>query len=186
MQNKNIFAQSMKMFKSPKCLIVTAMLTALVIVLDQPYLSLQLGDGLKINFLFIPIMICAAFYGPVPCAALCITGDVLGVILTGKGVVPQLILVELVRGILMGCIMFRKEITLGRIIFGQSVANLFVNMCLNTAMLMWAGFLPAQNIFLAVSTRIVKNVVFLPVEIIILFFLLNSLIKALEKNRLRP
>ena len=182
----NIFSQSLAKLKNPRSLVITAMLTAVMIVLDQPFLSLQIGNGLKINFLFIPVMICGMFYGPVPCAAMCVAGDVLGVLLTGKGVVWQLILVELVRGILIGCIMFKKEPTLGRVVAGQSVSNLFVNMCLNTAVLMWVGYLPSQNIFLAAGARVVKNIVFLPVEIIALFFLLNSLIKAMEKNRLRP
>lgn len=174
----------MSMLKNPRSLAITAMLTAMIIVLD--YLSIQIDNGLKINFIFVPVMICAMFYGPVPCAAMCIIGDVLGVVLKGQGVIPHLILVELVRGLIMGCIMFKKEPTLGRVAAGQSTANLFINMCLNTAALMWVGFLPSQNILLAVSTRIVKNIVFLPVEILILFFLLNALIKAMEKNRLRP
>jgi len=180
------FSESLKCLKKPRSMVIAAMLTAIYIVLDQPFLSLQLGDWLKINFIFVPVMISAMFYGPVPCAAVCIIGDVLGVVMTGKGVVPQLILVELIRGVLMGLIMFRKKPTLGRIAFGQSVATLFVNMCLNTAVLMWVGFLSAQNVFASIGLRVIKNVVALPIEIAVLFFLLTALSKAMEKNHLKP
>ena len=185
-ESKNIFSASLAMMKNPRCMIITAMLIAIIIILDQPYLSIRVGNGLKMNFIFIPVMLCATFYGPVTCAAACVIGDLLGVVLTGQGVVFPLLLVELVRGILMGCIMLRKKPTLARIVAAQSVANLFVNMCLNTAVLIFVGYLSAQNVFLSIGTRIIKNVVFLPVEIIILFFLLNAVVRALEKNRLRP
>lgn len=183
---KNIFSKSLLMLKNPRSMIIAAMLAAIIIVLDQPLLSIRIGAGLKINFIFIPVMICAIFYGPVVCAATCVIGDVLGVVLTGQAVIPQLLLVELVRGVMMGCIMFKKEPTLGRVVAAQSTANLFINMCLNTFMLMQVGYLSDQNIFLAIGSRVVKNIVFLPVEILILFFLLNSLIKAMKNNRLRP
>ncbi len=183
---RNIFAESFGTLKSAKTIVITAMLIAITIVLDQPFLSLRFGNGLKLNFIFVPVMLCASFYGPVVCAAMCVIGDVMGVILSGQAVLPQLIIVEIVRGVLMGCIMFRRKPTLARIVAAQSVANLFVNMCLNTAMLIWAGYLSAQNVFLSVGTRVLKNIAFLPVEIIILFLLLNSLFKAMEKNRLKP
>lgn len=183
---RNIFAESFAMLKSVKTVVVTAMLIALVIVLDQPFLSIRIGDGLKLNFIFVPVMICAQFYGPVVCAAMCVIGDVMGVILSGQAVLPQLMLVELVRGVLMGCIMFRRKPTLGRVAAAQCVANLFVNMCLNTAMLIWTGYLSASNVFLSVGQRVFKNVFFLPLEIVILFSLLNSLFKAMDKNRLKP
>lgn len=180
------FSESVKCLKNPRSMVIAAMLTAIYIVLDQPGLSLQIGEWLKINFIFVPVMICAMFYGAVPCAFVCIIGDILGVVLTGKGVVPQLILVELIRGILMGLIMFRRKPTLGRIALGQSVATLFVNMCLNTAVLMWVGYLSAQNVFASIGFRVLKNVVALPVEIAVLFFLLTALTRAMDKNGLKP
>lgn len=183
---RNIFAESFAMFGNVRTVVTTAMLIALVVVLDQPFLSIRIGDGLKLNFIFIPVMICAQFYGPVVCAAMCVIGDVMGVILSGQAVLPQLLVVELVRGVLLGCIMFRRKPTLGRIAAAQCVANLFVNMCLNTAMLIWAGYLSASNVFLSVGQRVFKNVFFLPLEIVLLFWLLNSLFKAMEKNRLKP
>lgn len=184
--NRNIFADSFATLKSAKTIVVTAMLIALVVVLDQPFLSIRIGDGLKLNFIFVPVMICAQFYGPVVCAAMCVIGDVMGVILSGQAVLPQLLVVELVRGVLMGCIMFRRKPTLGRVATAQCVANLVVNMCLNTAMLIWAGYLSAANVFLSVGQRVFKNVIFLPFEILLLFWLLNSLFNAMEKNRLKP
>lgn len=181
-----MFSESLKCLKKPRSMVIAAMLTAIYIILDQPGLSLHINEWLKINFIFVPVMICAMFYGPVPCAAVCIIGDILGVVLTGKGIVPQLILVELIRGILMGMIMFRKKPTLGRIIFGQSVATLFVNMCLNTAVLIWVGYLSASGVFASIGFRVLKNVIALPIEITILFFLMAALTKAMEKNHIKP
>lgn len=167
-------------------MVIAAMLTAIYIVLDQPGLSLHLGDVIKINFIFVPVMLSAMFYGPVPCTAVCVIGDILGVLITGKGVVPQLVLVEIVRGILMGIIMFRRKPTLPRIVLGQSVATLFVNMCLNTAVLIWVGYLSAQNVFASILWRVIKNLLALPIEIAVLYKLLDSLTKAMEKYKIKP
>lgn len=183
---KDTLVQSASNFEKVRSLVIMALLTALIIVLDQPFLSLQLGNGLKINFLFVPITLSAMFYGPIPCALVCVAGDLLGVLLTGKGVVVQLLLVEAVRGIILGFILFKKEPVLSRFVLSQSVANLFVNMCLNTAVLMQVGYLPKSNIFLAISTRLTKNIVLLPLEILILFFFVNSLFKAMKSNNLKP
>lgn len=173
-----IFA-SCKELKSVKALVVTAMMTALGVVLHLAF-TVPISDLLMIKFSFVPTAIVGMLYGPIP-AALC-GGmiDVLSTVLFPKsgGIILGISVCAAINAFLYGVFFYRvPKLSLWRVLLAQTVRFLLVTMFLMPLVLSVSFGTP---FWATVSARLVKIPVTL-VETAILYAVLNGM-KRITKN----
>lgn len=93
--------------KNLRCLVVTAILIALNLVLKL-LVGIQITDDLKLSFAFIAVASIGMLYGPTVAGLACVVTDVLGYLLkpTGGGFSPLFTLVEVMGGVLYGLFLY--------------------------------------------------------------------------------
>lgn len=158
------FEQSAKEFTKVRTLAVTGIFIALNIVLG--FFSISVTSYLKIGFSFLALAAIGMLYGPVvglAAGALC---DIIGFIVKPSG--PFLIiftLIAMLSGFIYGLFLYKKEgrkLTVFAII-SKATVTLVCNIFLNTLALVHYGFIPPDITSKAILTRVIKNLVELPV-----------------------
>ncbi|MGN0552983.1 MAG: folate family ECF transporter S component [Oscillospiraceae bacterium] len=137
----SVFTDSAKELKSAKCLAMAGLMTALFIILDM--FSFKIGAFLKINVAFFAIAVVGMFFGPVPATLAAIAGDLIGCLVSGQAPFPLLTVTAALEGLTFGLCLYKKEGT--KLVIMAVVARLIdsfvINLLLNTAILMSAGFM---------------------------------------------
>lgn len=82
---------------------------------------------------------------------------------------------EIVLGFLYGMFFYKKKITLKRVILARICVTILINLLMNS---LWLSMMYGDTFFAYVSVRLLKNIVMLPIDITILYFVL----KFAEKN----
>lgn len=174
------FFQSLKdslhAFTRPGTLVLAAMFIALNVVLTR-YLSIQ-TQFLRIGFGFLPVAIFSMLCGPIPGAIAAVIGDVLGFLLFPGGIFsPGLTASAFILGLLYGLFLYKKEITLLRLMIACFVSIFIVDLCLNT---IWLSILYGESIRLMIVGRIIKSAAMLPVQVTLLYLFQKVLGKRLS------
>lgn len=147
--------------------VTMALLTAMCLVLTN-YLSLKLGEGLIIGFGVIPIVVCAMLYGGVSAGICYSISNLMRVILSGYGLSPYdipLTFICFLTGLIYGIFLYKKQITLVKVLIPTIITCLVFNLLGNTyffAKLMGQGYLAI------LPARVLKNVVQIPINTFII------------------
>ncbi len=157
-----------------KKIIITAILLAMLIILSR-FLSIK-TPILKISFAFVPTMLCAIWLGPKWTVLLNVLGDVIGATLFPTG--PYFIgytISTAIAGLIYGLLIYKKEINsftnkefIIRVIISVILVSIIVNMGLNT---LWTSITSGKAFQVLFVTRIVKQIVMIPIHIIVILFL---------------
>lgn len=157
-----------------KKIIITAILLAMLIILSR-FLSIK-TPILKISFAFVPSMLCAIWLGPKWTVLLNVLGDVIGATLFPTG--PYFIgytISTAIAGLIYGLLIYKKEINsftnkefIIRVIISVILVSIIVNMGLNT---LWTSITSGKAFQVLFVTRIVKQIVMIPIHIIVILFL---------------
>lgn len=100
------FKKSAAELKDLRCLVITAILIALDLVLKL-FVNIQITEDLKLSFAFIAIASIGMLYGPTVAGLSCVVTDVLGYLLKPTGSFsPLFTLVEVAGGILYGVFLY--------------------------------------------------------------------------------
>lgn len=167
-----------------KKIILTAILLAMLIILSR-FLSIK-TPILKISFGFVPTMLCAIWLGPKWTVLLNVLGDIIGATLfpTGPYFVGYTISTA-VAGFIYGIMLHKNQIDsysdkqfLLRLIFSTTLVAIIVNMGLNT---LWTSITSGKAFMVLLATRIVKQIIMIPIHVIIIFFIEKSLRKPFYK-----
>ena len=151
------------------------LLMALEIVLTQ-FISIE-TPIVRIGFGFLPIAIVGMLYGPWIAGTASAIADIVGTILFGGGVFfPGFVLSAFIRGMIYGLILYKKPKSLKRIIIAILLVTVFVNLGLNT---IWLTIMLDKAILVIFPTRVVQNLVLAPVNIMLLYFVVQN--KTLRK-----
>lgn len=137
----SLFTDSAKELKTVRCLATTGILIALFIILDT--FSIKIGSFAKINFAFSALAVVGMLFGPVPAVLAAVAGDVIGCVLSGSAPLPLLTCTAALEGLVFGIFLYKRE---GKLLAGMAVASrlidsFIINLLLNTAILMNAGFM---------------------------------------------
>lgn len=149
--------------------VTMALFTAMCFVLTN-YLSIKIGDSLIIGFGVIPIIVCAMLYGGVSAGICYSIANVVRVLLYG-GLTPYdipLTMICFLTGYIYGLFLYKKEVTLIRVLIPTIVTCLFFNLVLNTyffSLLLGKGFMAM------LPARVLKNVVMIPINTFIILFI---------------
>ncbi len=161
-----------------KKIILTAVLLAMLIILSR-FLSIK-TPILKISFAFVPTMLCAVWLGFKWTVLLNVLGDVIGATLfpTGPYFVGYTISTA-IAGFIYGIFLYRKEENsysdkqfFIRLILSTVLVAIIVNMGLNT---LWTSITSGKAFMVLFLTRIVKQLIMIPIHIIVIVFIEKAL-----------
>lgn len=156
------------------------MLMALNVVLDQ--FKIILSPTLQVSFGFLSTAVSAWAYGPLLTAMGCGVTDILKFLLRPDGPFNLVwTAVAFVPGLVYGLVLYRRPVTLWRTAAAKGLCTLTVNLGLNPLCMAWLYGTGSYWYFL--SSRLVKNLLLLPVEIAALYGLLRAAEKALPRLR---
>lgn len=167
-----------------KKIILSSLLLALLIILSR-FLSVK-TPIMKISFAFVPTMLCAVWLGPKYTILINVLGDVIGATLFPTG--PYFIGYTIstgIAGLIYGIFLYKKPSNnytdkqfLLRLIIATTLVAVIVNMILNT---FWISITGGKAFIVLFWTRIVKQLIMIPIHVIVIFFLEKVLRKPFDK-----
>lgn len=154
---------------SVRILAQVSLLVALEIVLSR-FLSIN-TQVVKIGFAFVPVVICAAAYGPLWAAVAAALGDLIGAILFPVGpFMPGITLTAFLRGAVLGFAYYGLEVKVksarfwmrnaGTVVFNAVVFSLLLNS-------FWLGLLYSKGFVYFFTSRILQEAILIPVHIVV-------------------
>ena len=163
--------------KSVSTVSVAGMLVAISIVLS--FLRVVISSVLEISFAFLPLAAGGLLYGPVVGGIMGILSDVLGYFIRPNGpFFPGFTLNALISGLLYGLFLYKKPVTLKRVIIVSALITILINLLLNS---LWLSMMYGKAFIVLLTARIVKNVVMFPINTALLMVLL----KFIERFRIQ-
>ncbi|OOB78188.1 MAG: hypothetical protein ATN33_01270 [Epulopiscium sp. Nele67-Bin001] len=155
----------MKFKLTTREIVIMGVLIAMKIILSR-YLSINLGNTIRINFGFVGTAIMATFFGPMWTAIGCGAGEVLGFFLFSTGAFhPGFTFSAMVSGFIYGILLYNKHFSWWRIILIQVLSLVIITFGLNT---IWLSLLYGDSYIAVLSTRIAVNLITLPINIVLL------------------
>jgi ECF transporter S component (folate family) len=163
--------------KSVSTVSVASMLVAIGVVLS--FVKIVLSPVLEISFSFLPLAAGGLLYGPVVGGIMGILTDVLGYFIRPNGpFFPGFTLNALISGILYGLFLYKKPVTLKKVIIVSVLITILINLLLNS---LWLSMMYGKAFIVLLSARIIKNLVMFPINTA----LLMALLKFIERFRIR-
>lgn len=153
-------------------IILTAILLAALIVLSR-FLSIK-TPILKISFAFIPTMLCAIWLGAKWTILLNTLGDIIGATLfpTGPFFIGYTISTA-IAGLIYGLLLYKREENsyddkqfIIRLIVSTILVTGISNVGLNT---LWISITTGKAFIVLLGTRIVKELIMIPIRVIVIF-----------------
>lgn len=168
-KSKNLFSRSFAELKNTRCLVLTALLIAANITLDLLGLTIRVPPNLRIGFGFLCNAAIGMLFGPVVGMMAGVCTDLLGYFagnLTMGAYFPGFTLTAMVGGLFWGLWLYPRKLSLWRAIGAKACINVFCNIGLNT---LWLTMTGGKAMLVLLAQRIPKNLLMLPVEIMILY-----------------
>ena len=158
-------------------LVQISLLVALQIILTR-FCSIQ-TPIVRIGFGFVPVVIIATMYGPIYAGVANGIADILGLMLFPSGsFFPGFTLTAILAGVIYGVFLYNKPITWGRIIAASVIINIVLNLGLNTY---WLSIMMGKGFLALLPTRIVKELVMIPIKVVIIGIVWKSIIVKVPK-----
>lgn len=163
----------MKQLKDVRVLTTAAMLAAIAVVLG--FFKIPLTPTIEIRFAQIPIAIASGLFGPFVGAVVGVISDIGGYILKPTGpFFPGFTISAAISGILFGVFLYKKPITLLRVAVAMGVKTVIVGLLLNS---WWLSILYKKGFSVLLVGRVTKEIILLPIFILLLYFLLKFIEK---------
>lgn len=166
----------------PQSVAVAAMLLALRVVLGYfSNFTLNLTPSIKFSFSFLPLALCGALLGPTVGLIVGGLGDIFSYILNpaGGAYFPGWTLDAALTGLLFGIFLYKCQGSashrLVMTIAAKVTIAIFVELLLGT---FWLHVQFGMPYFVTFASRALKQLVFTPIEIVIIFTLSSALMRA--------
>ncbi len=169
----NKLKDSSKNLKNSRILCTAAILSALFVVLYS--VKLQITPDLRITFTFIPLALAGWLLGPVPAMLTGMIGDLAGCLLFPAG--PYFFgftLTKILSGLFYGLFLYKSDMK--RLFLPTALATLSINVLLNVLLnALWLSILYGKAWSVYAAAHLVKNIITLPIEILILIWIIKIL-----------
>ena len=152
---------------SPKTLTGAAMLVALYTILS--FFTFKLSTTLEIDFAYLALAVCGMMFGPVIGGIAGAVGDTLGFIVSPNGAFfPGFTLSAFIMGFIYGIVLYKKPLTLKRIMLASFIVMFVCNLILTP---IWLNMMYGTN--LIALPRIIRNVIMYPINTILMYAVLK-------------
>ena len=150
---------------------VIGLMIALKVVMTR-FLTIE-TQFVRVSFTFIPTVLMALMYGPWVGGIAGALGDLIGFFLFSRGFPfhPGFTISAAVAAILYGLILYKKPLTLQRIIFACLTVTVLVNIGLNS---LWLRILYDQAFWALLPVRLLQNAVTLPIDVALIYWITNN------------
>ena len=150
---KTSFTQSFQELKDLRNLAAVSMLLAITVVLG--FYRLQITEYLRIGF------------DPLAGCAVAGLADIISYIMKPIGAfVPGLTLSAMAGSVIYGVILYRKPLSLGRVILANGLVTVFINLLLNTY---WMTVLYGDAFMVLFPARALKQALMFPIDVILFY-----------------
>lgn len=172
---RQMFANSLGELQDVRKLSVMAMMLALAVVLGF-YATVQVGDFLKIGFAFIPNELTGMLFGPAAGGLLAALADIAKYLVKPVGAFfPGFTVSALLGGVIYGVVLYKRPLSLKRVIVANTLVTVFVNLLLNTY---WLTVLYGSAFGALLPARILKEAILLPIDILLYYAIARVLGRA--------
>lgn len=154
-------------------MLILALLMAINVAISSIFI--EVGPNLRLYFTYIVNMIVAANFSLPLVITYAIVEDFIAFFLFPSGPFFLGYTITAVAGCVIYHIFLHKEINLKNIIISKTLVNIFVNIGLNS---LWSSMLFSKGYIYYFSKSVVKNLLMLPIEIIV-FYTIYKLVKPL-------
>lgn len=154
-----------------KKIVYAALFIAIGVIISR-FFSIQLPI-LRIGFGFIPTMLAGVFFGPFFGGIINAAIDVIGATLFPMGsFFIGFTISAFLCGVIYGIFFYKKEITYKSVIISVILKIVLVDIGLNT---LWLSMMTGKAFMVLLPIRLVKNIVFIPIETIVFMTIVYSL-----------
>ena len=161
----------MNKLKDVKILTTTALLVAIATVLG--FLKLPINQLVELRFAYLPIAAGGMLFGPGIGCIVGLLADVLGYLVRPTGpFFPGFTIATAIEGLIFGLFLYKKKLTIPRVIVANLVETVVVSLILNTINLM---ILYGNPFWAVLSAKLLKNAVMFPINTVILYLILRSI-----------
>ena len=168
---------SVSRLKETKVLTFCGMMGALAIVLGY-VATIKFGPYIRIGFSGLPNQVVDYLFGPWIGAIFGGTMDIIKWFVSGDGdFFPGFTITAMLGAVIYGLFIYNKPLKLWRIIAAQVSVKIVCNIILNT---LWLNLLYSKAILAILPGRIVSNAVMLPIDVIIMYLLLQVVSKTIK------
>lgn len=172
------FRDSAKELHSVNTLVLTALLIAIGIILGQ--YSVQVTDTVKVGVSFIATQLTATLFGPVVGGIMGGVTDILKYIIKPTGAFSILWTLNAVVGpVIYGMMLYKKRVTLWRIVLSKAVVAVVVNLFLGS---LWTTLLYGKAFWALLPAKLLQQVIQVPIQSLIFWVM----VKALQKSKVFP
>ncbi|MCI8561604.1 MAG: folate family ECF transporter S component [Dorea sp.] len=171
---KALFADSIHELRDLRTLAVASMLLAIAVVLG--FYTLQLTDYIKIGFAYIVNEMTGMLFGPAVGGIMGGLADLLKYLVNPTGpFFPGFTISGICGGIIYGLVLYKKPLTVKRVILANLLVTVSVNIFLNTY---WLTLLYGDAFLVLLPARILKQAVMMPIEVVLFYTVAKVLTKA--------
>ena len=179
--SRSIWAESAGEFRKLKVVVFCGIMAALAVVLSLVG-TVRIGSYIRIGLSGIPERMVNFLFGPVVGAVFGALLDILEYIVTPSGAFfPGFTISAALTGLIYGMFLYRGKITLWRILLPEVIVRIGVNLILNTY---WLTILYGQGFFALLPSRVVSNLVQIPVETALIYAVLMATEQAVKRTGL--
>lgn len=163
-------------------LVFAALMIAACIVLAP--CKIPLGESLNLSVTFLARALCSLVYGPVGALLFAAAEDTASFFLSSGGYpyFPGYMVTTMLGCLTYALCFYRSRITLRRIILAKTLTNV-QNVLLGS---LWSAILYNKGYLYYMTTSAVKNVVYLPFQILMLAVLFRYLLPVLQRQGIIP
>lgn len=168
-----VFLTSSKELRKVRNLVLASLLIAVKLLLDL--FTIQILPTLHLSFEFLASSTIGMLFGP-SIGALCEgLSDIINYILNPKGAFfPGFTISAVVTGIIYGLVLYKKKITVLRCVAAVIITTVIVEIGLNT---IWLSILYNKAFIVLIGTRMVKNLVMIPINAFLMYIVLRTIEK---------
>lgn len=171
---KTSFVESVHELRELKTLAASAMLLAIAVVLG--FYTLQLTDYIKIGFAYIVNEMTGLLFGPAVGGIVGGLADLVKYLVKPTGpFFPGFTVSGFCGGLIYGFVLYKKPLTIKRVILANVLVAVLVNLGLNTY---WLTILYGDGFFALLPARILKQIIMLPIETVLFYTVTKMLAKA--------
>lgn len=172
-----LFRSSAREMRNVRTLAVTSMLLALAVMLGF-WGTVQLGDFLKVGFSFLANELAALLFGPVVGGIMAGMADILKFLVKPTGAFfPGFTISAVLGGVIYGVLLYKKPLSVPRIVAAKVTVAIVVNTLLNT---FWLSILYGQAFAALLPARLLKQLLMVPIETVLFY----AVVTVLQKSRI--
>ena len=173
------FLSSARRMKRVRSLVMAAMLLAVQVVLGL-VAAIPVGPSIRISFGYLALSSAGALLGPAVAPINGALADVLVFLIRPTGpYFPGFTVTGLVSGLIYGLMLYRREITLPRLLVTKLLIDVICNLALNTV---WIHMLYGKAFLALLPGRALKNLLQYPVDVLLLYPVMKKVIPMVRRQ----